>query len=65
MSQHLRLKQTRRSQMQPLRPMSDSTHTIDDNLSRFGFTVVGEIDSKLIANVKRHLESPAIKQRDN
>ena len=44
-------------------PMSNSTHTIDDNLSRSGFTVVGKIDLKLIENVKRHLESSTVKQR--
>jgi hypothetical protein len=45
--------------------MSDSTHTIDDDLSRSGFAVVGKIDPKLIENVKRHLEPPAVKHRYN
>jgi hypothetical protein len=42
--------------------MSDSA-SIDDDLGRSGFAVVGKIDSKLIDNVKKHLESPAVKQR--
>jgi hypothetical protein len=43
--------------------MSDSAHTVDDDLSRSGFTLVGKIDPKLIENVKRHLGSPSVKQR--
>ncbi|KAI9770362.1 MAG: hypothetical protein M1839_003204 [Geoglossum umbratile] len=44
--------------------MSDST-PIDDDLSRSGFAVVGKIDLTLIENVKKHLKSPAVKQRYN
>ena len=43
-------------------PMSDSTHTIGDDLSRSGFTVMGKIDLKLIENVKRYLESATVKR---
>ncbi|KAI9770682.1 MAG: hypothetical protein M1839_003066 [Geoglossum umbratile] len=43
--------------------MSDSAYSVDDDLSRSGFAVVGKIDPALIENVKRRLESAAVKQR--
>ena len=43
--------------------MSDGAYCINDDLSHSGFTVVGKIDPALIKNVKRCLESAAVKQR--
>ncbi|KAI9765836.1 MAG: hypothetical protein M1840_007118 [Geoglossum simile] len=43
--------------------MSDSAQTIDDDLGRSGFAVVGKIDQSWIENVKRYLDSAVVQQQ--